>query len=98
MVSISLKPVIRVVDAQVNGSANGSISLVGVAATVTAISSTGVEYTTIVNDLGEFTLSGLNPGMYTIMVTPENPYLLVTIENVEVLAGANTDLGVITIS
>lgn len=96
--SYSLKPVIRVIDVQVNGSVSGSISLVGVAATITAISSTGVEYTTIVNDQGEFTISGLNSGTYTIAITPEAPYTPITIDNVEVIAGANTDLGVITIS
>lgn len=96
--SYSLKPVIRVVNVQVKGSIKGSISLNGVAATVTAISSTGVEFTTIVNDQGEFTLSGLNSGMYTIIITPENPYLPVTIQNVEVIAGANTDLGVVVIT
>lgn len=96
--SYSLKPVLRVVDVQINGSVSGSISLVGIPATVTAVSSSGVEYTTIVNDQGEFTLSGLNSGTYTLIVTPDAPYSPLTIENVEVLAGSNTDLGVITIS
>lgn len=95
--SYSLKPVLRVIDVQINGSVSGSISLVGIPATVTAISSGGVEFTTIVNDQGEFIISGLNPGTYTFVITPEDPYLPLTIENVEVMAGSNTDLGVVVI-
>ncbi|BCY29295.1 DUF4382 domain-containing protein [Flavobacterium okayamense] len=93
----SLKPVLRVINVQINGSVSGSISLVGIPATVTAVSSSGVEYTTIVNDQGEFVISGLNPGTYTFVITPEDPYLPITIENVEVMAGSNTDLGVVVI-
>ena len=95
--SYALKPVLRVIDVQVNGSISGSLSIVGIPATITAVSTTGIEFTTIANDQGEFTISGLNSGMYTIIITPETPYAPVTIENVEVIAGSNTDLGVIVI-
>lgn len=95
--SYSLKPVLRVVDVQAGGTISGSISLIGIPATITFVSSTGVEYSTIVNDQGEFMISGLNSGTYTIIVTPESPYAPLTIENVEVIAGSTTDLGVIVI-
>lgn len=96
--SYSLKPVIRVIDVQTSGSIKGSISIAGISATVTAVSSTGVEYTTIVNDQGEFTISGLASGDYTVIITPEVPYLPTTLNNVEVIAGTNNDVGVIIIS
>lgn len=95
--SYSLKPVLRVINTQVSGSISGSISLIGISATITAVSSAGVEYTTIANDQGEFTISGLDSGTYTLVITPENPYESVTVDNVEVMAGSNTDLGVIVI-
>ncbi|MEZ4787412.1 MAG: carbohydrate-binding protein, partial [Flavobacterium haoranii] len=55
--SYSLKPVLRVVDVQVTGTISGSISILGVNTTITAISSTGEEFTTITNEEGSFQLS-----------------------------------------
>lgn len=92
--SYSLKPVLRVVDVQVTGTISGSISILGVNATITAISSTGEEFTTITNEEGAFQLSGLQSGTYTVIITPETPYLPLTIENVTVQTGLTTDIGV----
>lgn len=92
--SYSLKPVLRVVDVQVTGTISGSISILGVNATITAISSTGEEFTTITNEEGSFQLSGLQSGTYTVIITPETPYLPLTIENVVVQTGLTTDIGV----
>ncbi|VXB72718.1 Carbohydrate-binding protein [Flavobacterium sp. 9AF] len=94
----TLKPVLREVESDVQGNIQGSLAVTGVRATVTAESSTGVEYTTIVNENGQFKLSGLQAGTYTVTVTPATPLLPEIITNVQVTIGANTQLGVITLN
>ncbi|WP_130734684.1 DUF4382 domain-containing protein [Flavobacterium sp. J27] len=94
--SYSLKPVLRMVESDVQGIITGSLSITGLNATITAESSTGVEYTTVANDNGAFQLSGLNAGTYTVTITPELPLLPEIITNVQVVAGTETELGVVT--
>lgn len=91
--SYSLKPVLREVNVQITGSVSGSISTTGINATVTAISATGEEFTTIVDENSEFQLLGLAPGTYTISITPEAPLTSLTIQNIEVMANTETNLG-----
>lgn len=93
--SYSLKPVLREVNVAVTGYISGSISTPGVSATVTAISTAGIEFTTVVDENGAFQLVGLLPGTYTIIVTPENPLLPLTIQNIEVMTNTETNLGVL---
>lgn len=92
-----LKPVLRTVVTAVSGNIIGSITPVGTLATVSATSSTSVVYSSNVNDLGQFQISGLPAGTYTFTVTPELPLLPVTQLNVVVVAGASVSVGVISL-
>lgn len=91
-----LKPVIRSVETALSGSIKGKISPAGVFATVTA-SSGGNTYSGFVNANGEFIISGLPPGTYTVTVTPASPYSSVTIPGVNVTTGSTTNVGVASI-
>ena len=64
---------------------------------VTATSATAVEYTSSTNDAGQFQISGLPAGTYTLTVTPELPLLPVIQTDVIVTTGIVTNVGVITI-
>lgn len=92
----SLKPVIRTIEAALNGSIRGRISQPGVAATVTA-SSGAASYSSVVNANGDFVIPGLPAGSYTLTVTPVLPYAPATLNNVNVTVGASTNVGVIVI-
>ena len=92
-----LKPVLRTVVVAVSGNIKGSITPVGTLAVVTATSSTTVEYSSSVNDLGQFQILGLPSGTYTVTITPLLPLLPVTQLDVVVVAGASTNLGVIAL-
>lgn len=94
--SYSLKPVIRVINSSAQGSVSGTIPA-GIPATVTAESSTGVQFTTIVSPTGAFQLSGLASGTYTITITPALPLVPKIITNVSVSANSTTSLGAITL-
>jgi len=91
-----LKPVIRTIDAAVSGSIKGSITPVGVIATVTATSN-GVSYSTVTNLSGNFLIAGLPVGTYDITVTPVLPLLPVTVTAKAVVVGVSTDLGIVAI-
>lgn len=90
-----LKPVLRTIVTATSGIIKGAITPVGTMAVISATSSTGVEYTSNANDLGQFQILGLPPGTYTITITPASPLLPVTLMDVTVEAGITTDLGVV---
>ena len=90
-----LKPVLRTIITAISGNINGTIFPIGTAM-VSATSSTDVVYTSSVNSLGQFQISGLPPGNYTLTITPELPMLPVTQANVVVTAGSTTNVGNIT--
>lgn len=92
-----LKPVLRTIVTAISGKINGSITPVGILATVSATSSAGVVYSSNVNSLGLFQVSGIPPGTYTFTVTPLLPMLPVTKTNVVVVAGVSTNVGVIAL-
>lgn len=92
-----LKPVLRTIVNSISGNIKGSITPVGTLASVSATSSANVVYSSNVNELGQFQISGLVPGTYTFTVTPMLPMLPVTQLNVVVVAGASTNLGVIAL-
>ena len=91
-----LRPVIRTVVAATSGTIKGSVFPLG-NAMVTATSATAVEYTSSTNDAGQFQISGLPAGTYTLTVTPELPLLPVIQTDVIVTTGIVTNVGVITI-
>jgi hypothetical protein len=91
----SLKPVIRTVDVALNGSIRGSIAPVSALVVVEASNGTDT-FTSITNANGEFLISGLVAGTYSVTLTPPSPLLPVTVNNVVVTAGSSTNIGVIT--
>jgi hypothetical protein len=92
-----LKPVLRTVDVTASGSIKGTITPVGTLATVTATSATNVVYSSNVNALGQFQVSGLPTGVYSFTITPILPLLPVTQVNVAVTAGVATNIGAIAL-
>ncbi|MBC7523386.1 MAG: DUF4382 domain-containing protein [Flavobacterium sp.] len=92
-----LKPVLRTVDVTTSGSIKGTITPVGSVASVTATAASNVVYSSSVNALGQFQISGLPAGSYTFTVTPVLPALPVTQLNVMVTAGIATNIGVIAL-
>lgn len=91
-----LKPVIRTIETAINGSIKGSISILGIIATVKATSN-GVTYSSVTNANGQFLIAGLPVGTYDVTITPDLPWLPVTKTNVAVTLGASTNLGIITL-
>jgi hypothetical protein len=90
-----LKPVLRTVVTAISGNIKGTIFPIGLAM-VSATSSSAVVYTSSVNSAGQFQISGLPPGTYTLTITPELPALPVTHADVVVTAGSTTNVGNIT--
>ena len=88
-----LKPVLRTIQATVVGNIKGTVTPIGSLAVVTATSSSNVVYSSSVNALGQFQVSGLPVGVYSVTVTPKLPLLPVTQANVTVTAGVATTLG-----
>lgn len=91
-----LKPVIRTIDTAISGSIKGMISPVGLTATVTATSGTA-SYSSVVNTSGNFQISGVPAGTYSVVITPVSPKLPVTLANVTVTTGVSTSMGTIII-
>lgn len=95
--NINLKPVIRASAEATTGTISGSVLPLGVQTEISATN--GIETISAYADMdGNFILFGLNPGIYTVTVTPDpiSTLLPVVIENVEVTLENNTDLGLIT--
>ncbi len=90
-----LKPVVRTVVSAISGNIKGTITP-GIAATVTATSSSNINYSSGVNEFGQFQISGLPPGTYTVTITPALPLLPVIQTDVVVTAGASTNIGTLT--
>jgi hypothetical protein len=94
--TFKLKPVLRPVLTAISGNIIGSITPVGSLAMVTVTStSTLFVFTSNVDAEGNFKVTGLPPGTYTITITPVLPLLPVTQADVVVTAGVNTNVGVI---
>lgn len=87
-----LKPVLRTIEASVGGTIKGTVTPIGSKAVVSATSSSNVLYTSNVNELGQFQISGLPVGTYSVTVTPKLPLLPVTQANVAVTTNVSTTL------
>jgi hypothetical protein len=93
--TFKLKPVVRTITSSNNGSIIGTLSSLGLTASVTATSSTNVEYSSGVTDDGKFKISGLTAGIYTLTVTPVLPFLPVIQTGVVVTNNSSTDVGLV---
>ncbi|WP_162127778.1 DUF4382 domain-containing protein [Flavobacterium phycosphaerae] len=91
-----LKPVLRTVVTAITGNIEGNITPVGTLAMVSATSTANIEYTSNVDANGDFKITGLPPGTYTVTITPLLPLLPVVQTNVVVQAGVSTDIGLVT--
>lgn len=89
-----LKPVIRTINTAVSGSVKGSITPIGIIATVTASSDGITLYSSVTNMDGNFLIAGLPEGNYDITITPDLPLLPVTITGTEISVGIVTNLGI----
>jgi hypothetical protein len=92
-----LKPVVRTIVTAISGNIKGSITPVDRLAVVTATSVDATVYSSSVNEFGQFQISGLLPGSYTFTITPSSPLQVFSQSNVMVVAGANTNLGIIAL-
>lgn len=87
-----LKPVIRAISEATTGSVHGSIvTVLALPAKVSVTNGTEI-YTTVTDANGHFLLRGLPAGTYTFTITPEIPFQIATITNVNVTVGNVTQL------
>jgi len=88
-----LKPVIRVLDVAMSGSIHGSVSPpAALPATASATDGTNT-YTTFTDSNGNFLLIAIPAGTYSVEISPQPPYLPVTVPNVIVTVGNLTEIG-----
>lgn len=96
--NINLKPVIRATVEATTGVISGSVTSAEIQTEISATN--GIDtISAFTNEEGNFVLVGLTEGAYTVTVTPDPVSELTpqTIENVEVLVGEITDLGIIVL-
>lgn len=89
-----LKPVIRTINSALSGSIRGSVTPIGLLAVVTATSA-GTAYSSVTNANGEFLISGLPAGVYSVTVSPNLPILPVTLTGKIVTVGTSTNIGIV---
>lgn len=87
-----LKPVIRAISEATTGSVHGSIVTALALPTLVSVSNGTEIYTSVTDVNGNFLVRGLAAGTYTVTVTPQLPFLPVTITNVNVTIGNMTAL------
>lgn len=91
-----LHPVLRSIETAVTGAIKGSITPIGAGVLVTATIN-GTSYSTLTQANGQFLMSGLPAGAYSVTITPSLPINPVTIPSVIVTTGATADVGIVSI-
>jgi len=94
--SYKLKPVVRTIDTAISGSIRGKISPIGTLASVEATSN-AISYSTSVNSGGDFLLSGLPAGTYSISISSSRPSSPVVTDGIVVTIGSTTNMGTINL-
>lgn len=93
----NLKPTIRVINEALNGSIKGEVDPATIRTAIIAVIGED-SISTYTDDLGKFLLQGVTPGVYDISLIPEElDYITKLLDNVEVVLGERSDLGVITL-
>jgi len=93
-----LRSTIRVMRSDLSGSISGKVLPSGDSPAIFAISDSDTA-TTYANEDGNFKVMALHEGNYNVYIKPNEPtYRDTTVTNVSVKAGANTDIGTITVS
>jgi len=94
----NLHPVIRVITEGTSGAIKGQVLPIGLQTLVSA-QVNGTEVSAYTNETGSFQLNGIPAGTYTVTLTPDATTGLpaVLVENVTVVNGEVTDIGVHTI-
>jgi hypothetical protein len=77
-----------------SGSIKGKITPIGTTAYVTATSN-GITYSSNVNANGDFLIMGLPAGLYSFTITPLLPLLSITQNNIVVVTGVTSSIGII---
>jgi len=91
-----LKPVIRVVSTATTGSIHGNVATaLALPATISAVEGLNT-FTSVTDTNGYFLMQGIPAGTYSVTITPQTPYVALTIPNVSVTVGNMTELGAIT--
>lgn len=91
-----LKPVIHAIAESVHGGISGRLEP-EIAAEVYAINQMNQDSTgTYTDGSGSFLIQGLEEGMYTVSIVPDEAYTPATFEDIEVEAGETTNLGIIS--
>ncbi|TRX71177.1 DUF4382 domain-containing protein [Carboxylicivirga sp. M1479] len=94
----SLKPVIRTFTEATSGSISGTINPANVQSYIVAVSSANDSIGTYSDiETGEFLLRGVDAGLYDVEIEPTEDYLDVEIENINVVLGQASDLGIINL-
>ncbi|NNF74233.1 MAG: DUF4382 domain-containing protein [Flavobacteriaceae bacterium] len=81
------------------GSISGTVSPSTFPSEVVADNGSGDQFTVSTDETGAFSIEGVPSGIYSLSITPEegSGYYDALLENVEVLAGENTDVGEIAL-
>lgn len=87
-----LKPVVRAISEATTGSVQGTVPTILALPANVSISNGTVTYTTVTDAEGRFLIRGLAVGTYSVTITPELPFLPVTISDVHVTVGNMTVL------
>lgn len=91
----NLKPTIRVINEALNGSIKGEVDPATIRTAIIAVIGED-SISTYTDDLGKFLLQGVTPGVYDISLIPEeSDYITKLLDNVEVILGEQSDVGVI---
>ncbi|MGH2400086.1 MAG: DUF4382 domain-containing protein [bacterium] len=93
-----LKPVLRALPRANTGAISGTLTPSGVAAAVHALAGPDTVTSTLAAASGEFVLSLLPVGTYTVAIAPDSGYRDTTRAGVAVAAGSTTSLGTIALT
>lgn len=87
-----LKPVIRAISESTTGSVHGSIVTTLALPALVSVTYSAVIYTSVTDMNGNFLIRGLPAGTYSVIITPQLPFLPITIADVDVTVGIVTEL------